>query len=108
MHWRIYKICCVYVPVFFLAIMTHAQVAINFNASIFGQSLEGLSYVQLFNSSGEDVRAKVTIQVKEFTAGNVLTATLISVPVRRGSNTLDRGYFQQVVFHLVTIITGLL
>lgn len=75
-----------------------AQVVINFNAVVYGQSLEGLGFVQLINSSTEDITVTVTIKVRENTAGSVLSATIISVPLRKGSNTLDRAAFSRAKF----------
>lgn len=75
--------------------ITKAQVTINFNAPVYGQSLDGLAFVQLMNSSNEDVKATVIIRVSEQTAGNVLTGTIVSVPLNRGSNTLDRAAFSR-------------
>lgn len=93
MRLILYRICFVQLPVFLLAIVTQAQVSINFNAVVYGQSLDGLSFVQLFNSSNEDVKIKVTIKVREAVAGNVLTAIITSAPLHKGANTLDRGAF---------------
>ncbi|HEV7782325.1 MAG TPA: DUF928 domain-containing protein [Chitinophagaceae bacterium] len=84
-----------------------AQVAITFNAPVYGQSLEGLAFVQIFNSSAEDVKASVIIRVNENTAGNVLVATLSSVPLRRGNNMLDRATFSRGRFSFGNSYYGL-
>lgn len=77
----------------FLAVSGKAQIVINFNAAIYGQNLEGLSFAQIINSSNETVTVKITIRVRESTAGNVLTGIIYSVPIRQGINTIDRAAF---------------
>lgn len=90
-----------------LGISTWAQVTINFNAPVYGQSLEGVSFVQIVNNSTEDVKASVTIRVSEHTAGSVLVAALTSVPLKRGSNTLDRSVFSRARFSFGSNYYGL-
>jgi len=93
MRLKFFKIFFILLPIFLSAEIAQSQVTINFNPAIYGQSLDGLSYVQVFNASSENVRIKLTIKIKETTAGNVLTAVINSVPLYRGINTIDRGAF---------------
>ncbi len=95
MQNRRVKIFFLLIPVFLMTATGWSQLTISFNAPIYGQSVDGLSFVQIFNSSSEDVTATVTINVKESTAGTVLTASISSVPLRRGNNTLDRSAFSR-------------
>lgn len=71
------------------------QVTISFNAPVYGQSLEGLSFVQLFNASNEDVKARLTARIRESKSGLVLTAIFSNIPLRKGSSTLDRTSFSK-------------
>jgi hypothetical protein len=75
------------------AFAAKGQIAMNFNAAVYGQSLEGLSFVQIINTSPETVNAKVTIRIREAMAGNVVTAIIPSVVIRQGSNTIERTAF---------------
>jgi hypothetical protein len=72
-----------------------SQLTINFNAPVYGQSLEGLSFVQVFNSSNEDVLINLTVKVSETNLGNVLTGKINSIPIKRGMNTIDRSAFSK-------------
>lgn len=81
-----------------MALISSAQVSIQFNAAIYGQSLEGLSFVQILNSYPHDVNGKITIKVREIRAGNVVTATIPGVYFRRGNNILDRVSFGNARF----------
>jgi hypothetical protein len=71
------------------------QVMINFNAAIYGQSLDGLSFVQLVNSYQQDLRSQVTIRVKEMQVGSVLTLIIPNFFLKRGNNTIDRVAFSR-------------
>lgn len=90
-----------------LGSLCRAQITINFNAPVNGQSLEGLAFVQVFNSSTEDVKASVVIRVNEGSGGNVLTATLSGVPLRRGVNMIDRAVFSRGRFSFSNNYYGL-
>lgn len=95
-------------PGLLLGVISQAQVTINFNTAVYGQSLDGLSFVQIINRSNEAVKATVTIRVNEQTAGNVLTGTIVSVPLHRGSNTLDRVAFSRGRFSFGNNYYGLI
>jgi hypothetical protein len=75
------------------ATTSSSQLIINFNAAIYGQTLDGLSNVQITNSSHEDVRAKISIHVREMGNGNVLSAVIPFVLLRQGINNIDRNSF---------------
>ncbi len=75
-----------------------SQVAINFNPAIHGQSLEGLSFVQLSNSYPQDAYCRVTIKIREMQAGNVVSMSTPLFLLRRGNNIIDRTAFSQSRF----------
>jgi len=52
-------------------------------------------FTEILNNSSEDVRANITIRVRESAAGMVVTAVVNAVPLRRGRNTLDRNSFSR-------------
>jgi hypothetical protein len=72
-----------------------AQVTVSFNIPVYGQSLEGISFVQLFNGSNEDVKARLTVRIRESKSGTVLTAIFSGIPLRKGGNILDRASFSR-------------
>lgn len=78
---------------YLIATAGKGQISINFNAAVYGQSLEGLSFVQIINTSPETVKASVTIRIREALAGNVVTAIIPSAVIRPGSNTIERVAF---------------
>lgn len=78
---------------FWTSTSVQGQIAVNFNAAIYGQSLEGLSFAQIINTSQETVSAKLTIRIREVEAGNVLTAIIPAVWIRPGNNNIDRTSF---------------
>jgi hypothetical protein len=80
------------------SVTSWAQIIINFNAALNGQTLDGLSNVQITNSSHEDVRIKVNIQVREMNNGNVLNTTIPFVLLRQGVNNIDRRSFSNARF----------
>ena len=70
--------------------MLHAQVMIQFEPSINGQTLDGLAYVRLINSAAAPVEGMLKINVKD--AGG-RTAVSIQTPMFRlmpGNNSPDR------------------
>ncbi len=88
-----------FVIALFATVISHGQtVAINFNAAINGQSLEGLGFVQLMNSYPQDLVGKMVIRVREVKAGNVVAITVPGFYLRRGNNTIDRLAFSRSRF----------
>jgi Domain of Unknown Function (DUF928) len=81
-----------------LAAAGNAQVSVSFNAAIYGQSLEGLSFARITNTSSEAVTARITIRVRELVAGNVVTVTIPSALIRQGAGTIDRVAFANARF----------
>jgi len=81
-----------------IAANSYGQLAIQFSPVIYGQSLEGLSFATLMNSSVETVRARVTIKIRESQAGNVVTVVIPSVLIRPGSSPMDRTAYSNSRF----------
>ena len=76
--------------VFFImiAVSYHAssQVSVNFNASLYGRSLDGLSFAQIISVYPTIVFAKIKITVREMRQGPVVT---INVPYRQYKTGLN-------------------
>lgn len=81
-----------------LVAVCRGQIAIYFNAAIYGQSVDGLPWAQIVNSSAHDVVGNLTIKVREVSAGNVLSITVKHALLRMGSNAIDRAAFSKAQF----------
>lgn len=91
--------CCKKIVAFFISCLllfaadkVRAQVAVNFSPAIYGQSLDGLAYAQIISSSPTDLRAKVTIRVRQgrMTVVTVKTGTFMLHP---GANEINKSAF---------------
>ena len=69
----------------------HAQVTINFLPAVSGQTLEGLSLVQLLNTSGTTMQGQLAISVKDGAGAGVVNIIVPRVTVRPGVNSLNKG-----------------
>ncbi len=82
-------ITCIYSP------KLNAQVSFNFNP-LFGQSIEGLSTVQIMNSYNQDLSCKVTITIrKQYEIVQIVTPVFI---LRPGMNMVDKVAFSKAQF----------
>ncbi len=56
-----------FITVFFILTFSElkAQIDFNFSPTIYGQTLEGLQYTQIINSSGFDLKGFVTVKVRQ-------------------------------------------
>lgn len=75
-----------------LSLSVRAQIAINFTPAIYGQTIEGLSFVQLINQSVLPTRVMVTIKVRQ----NLSSLVVIKTPailLQQGINTINRRIF---------------
>ena len=90
------KLYCFVAAVFLTVTSSFAQsVLISFNPVIYGQSIEGLSFVQLMNAYPQDVLANISIKVREVKAGHVVSISIPRVSLRAGNNTIDRSAFSR-------------
>jgi len=77
--------------------VVRAQVTVTFSPVIYGQSIDGLAYAQVINSSQANLRAKLTIRVRQGGAG-VVTIVTPSFDLHPGSNTINRSAFSSARF----------
>lgn len=70
-----------------------AQVTVQFMPVVYGQTLEGLAYAQIINSSGSDLMGSLTIRVREQKGGQVVTIKTAAFIVHPGANAIDRRAF---------------
>lgn len=99
MNLKRYKIYCFLIAALLATVISYAQsVVITFNAAIYGQTLEGLGFVQLMNTYPQDLSGKVIIRVREIKSGHVASITIPGVYLRRGNNTIDRLAFSRSRF----------
>jgi len=71
------------------------QIVIQFNPAVYGQTIEGLSMVQLVNGQTQDFIGRVTIKVREIKAGHVATIVIPAFTLRPGNNIIDRLSFSK-------------
>jgi len=74
-----------------ITVQAKAQVAINFIPSVAGQTLEGLSLVQLVNTTGNNLQGQLTITVKDGSGAGVVSIVVPRLPIRLGVNSLNKG-----------------
>jgi hypothetical protein len=75
-----------------LSLSVRSQIAINFIPAIYGQTIEGLSFVQLINQSALPTRVTVTIRVKQ----NISSIVVIKTPallLQQGINLINKRNF---------------
>jgi hypothetical protein len=75
------------------AVPVQSQVAVNFIPAVYGQSLDGLAYAQIVNSSAGTLTAKVTIRVRQGRGTNVVTIVTAPFQLHPGVNPIDKRAF---------------
>jgi hypothetical protein len=75
-----------------------SQVSVNFNASLYGRSLDGLSFAQIINASAQPVSAKIKVTIREMTAGTVATVQIPYFLLRTGINNINSQSFTKSNF----------
>lgn len=79
---------------FFIAMLTgsvlHAQVLINYQPAINGQTLDGLSLAQIVNT-GVQVTGSLKITVKDGSTAGVVSIIVPALTIRPGVNALNKG-----------------
>src|SRR4030095_4828003 len=79
-------------------INAQSQVSVNFNASLYGRSLEGLSFAQIVNTSAQPVHAKIKVTIREMTQGTVVTVQIPYFQLRTGTNRINSQSFSRSNF----------
>lgn len=74
-------------------VSARSQLLMNYNAQLFGRSIDGLALVQLTNNYQEDKVATIVIRVNEVTEGVVLTVMVPQIVLRRGVSSISRTEF---------------
>src|ERR1051326_6692695 len=75
------------------AYAANAQVQINFFPSIYGKSLDGITFFQVNNQTTTDFNCDIKITVNEEKAGKVAEINATSIFVKRGFNSYNRSLF---------------
>lgn len=73
--------------------VVQAQVVVNFAPVIYGQTLDGLVYAQIINSHSSNLKAKLTIRVRELKAGMVVTIQTPAFFIHPGANTINKSIY---------------
>jgi hypothetical protein len=86
--------------VFFILAFSELKGQINFNFSpvIYGQTIDGLAYVQIINTSGMDLRGFVTVKVREISGQDVVSIRTTNFLLRQGVNNISREAFSNARF----------
>lgn len=74
-----------------LACRLSAQVTISFQPALSGQTLDGLTFVQLVSSSATAQKGELKITVNDAGGANVVTIQVPQVTVHPGVTTLNKG-----------------
>ena len=81
-----------------IRLTAEAQISVNFSPVIYGQTLDGLVYAQIVNSYQGDLKAKLTIKVREMRGADVLTIKTPSFIIRPGVNVINKAAFSAARF----------
>src|ERR1700730_13317696 len=71
----------------------NGQITVNFFPAIYGQSLDGLVYAQIINSSRMDLKVVETITIREMSGINVSTVKTAPFILFQGSNLISKTAF---------------
>ncbi len=77
---------------------SEAQLQLSFTPSIFGNSLEGLTRLNVFNSLNRDLRAVITIRVRGGDGSDIVVIKTQLVSLRPGLNELNPVHFNNSRF----------
>lgn len=78
---------------FLLSLIGNGQVIVNFSPLVYGQTLDGLVYAQLVNSSGTDLKIVETITITELSGVKVVTVTTAPFILSQGTNFISKTAF---------------
>jgi hypothetical protein len=73
--------------------LVHGQLVVNFFPGLYGQSLDGLIYAQILNSTGSELRIVETIKINELSGTNVANIKTAPFVLTQGSNSINRAAF---------------
>lgn len=88
------------------ALSASSQVSVNFNAALYGRSLDGLSFAQLINAGARPVYAKIKITVWEMTQGTVAVGAIPYMQLKPGVNIISSQHFTRSSFVFAQNNTG--
>lgn len=80
-----------------LATGTKGQVVVNFSPVVYGQSLDGLAYALIMNSTPGNLLAKVTIRVRQGSM-NVVTVIMAPFQLHPGQNEINKSAYSTARF----------
>ena len=93
------KLChIIFIIALTLGYHASSQVTMNFNASPYGRSVDGLSFAQLMNGSSQMIYAKIKVTAREIRQGLVVTVQIPYRQYRPGMNTISSPEFTKSIF----------
>lgn len=90
-----------------MACCVQAQVVVNFTPAVYGQTLDGLVYAQLINSFSVDLKARLTIKVRDTRGTAVVSVQTSSFILRPGVNELNKKTYSSSRFNFGNNSAGL-
>jgi hypothetical protein len=91
------------IPVFLLLLICstglRAQVIIQFMPSLHGQSIDGLSYATIQNTSGNRLNGELTIRIKDQQGKSVVSVVVPPFLISQGVTTINRIAFSKSRFY---------
>lgn len=91
------------IPVLFLLLMCstglRAQVIIQFMPSLHGQTIDGLSYATIQNTSGNRLNGELTIRIKDQQGKSVVSVVVPNFLINLGVTTINRQAFSKSRFY---------
>ena len=76
-----------------IACCVRAQVVVNFTPAIYGQTIDGLIYAQLVNSFSVDLKARLTIKVRDIKGASVVSIQTPHFILHPGVNELNKKLY---------------
>jgi len=87
------KLYCLLSFLLLTCTIVHAQLTVQFVPMVSGQSLQGLSLVQMNSSSSSIIKVALKITIREVNTADVVTVQTPGFYLRQGVNTIDRAAF---------------
>lgn len=76
-----------------ICLYSQAQIIISFQPALNGQTLNGLSFVQIVNSFPSEAKGAFKVMVKDINGAEVVSILVPQLSIHPGVNTLNRGVF---------------
>jgi hypothetical protein len=86
--------------------IARGQIIVTFSPTIYGQSLDGLVYAQIINTSGMGLRVIETISIRDVSGGNVVSIKTAPFILSQGTNFISKAAFTNGKFSFSNSYSG--